>query len=227
MGYSTISGWQASLQFDYINQNQLRSGTSTISTAQVAAINDAGGNQEVEKQTINRYYTLGLAYTLDRDWTFRLLVPFIDRSHSTYSAATNPVTDADVSGADINSLGDMRFIVNWQGLLPSHNLGLQFGLKLPTGNYGGPNADGTGTVGRNPVAFNSGQNALNPSPGNLLDTSLQAGTGSTDVIIGAFYYQPVSQDFDAFVNGLNHETKYHGSVGEINSDPCSQDEWGF
>ncbi len=30
--------------------------------------------------------------------------------------------------------------------------------------------------------------------------SLQAGTGSTDLIAGAYYYQPVSQNFDAFVN---------------------------
>ena len=35
----------------------------------------------------------------------------------------------------------------------------------------------------------------------LLDTSLQPGTGSTDLIVGAYYYQAVSQNFDAFVNG--------------------------
>jgi hypothetical protein len=200
MGYSTTAGWQTSLQFDFINQDQLRHGTGTISAADVAAINDAGGNQEVEKQTINRYFTFGLAYTFDRDWSVRLLVPFIDRSHTTYSAATNPIVGSDVSGADVNSLGDIRFIGTWQGLLPTHNLGLQVGVKLPTGNYGGPNADGTGLVGRNPVAFNSGPNKIGGSPRNQLDTSLQAGNGSTDLVLGAFYYQPVSQNFDAFIN---------------------------
>ncbi len=35
----------------------------------------------------------------------------------------------------------------------------------------------------------------------MLDTSLQPGTGSTDLIVGAYYYQAISQDFDAFVNG--------------------------
>jgi hypothetical protein len=197
MGYSSETGWQASLQFDYINQNQLRSGTSAVSTASVAAINDAGGSQEVEKQTINRYFTLGVAYTLDHDWSFRLQIPFVDRSHSTFDTAkTSDLNDSSVSGVNVNSLGDIKFLTNWQGLLPSHNLGLQFGIKLPTGNYGGQATDDSPIVGRNPVSFNSGNKTGNP-----LDASLQAGTGSTDLILGAFYLQPISQNFDAFING--------------------------
>jgi hypothetical protein len=196
MGYSAAPGWRLSLQYDYINQSQLRSGTSSVSAASVAAINDAGGNQEVEHDTINRYTTLGLSYSPNADWNFNLLVPYIDRSHTTYGAATNPLTPDQLSGATVSGLGDIKFITAWQGLLPTHNLGLQLGVKLPTGNYGGPNASGTGTVGRNPTTFSSG-----PATGELLDTSLQAGTGSTDLIAGAYYYQAVSQNFDAFVNG--------------------------
>jgi len=33
-----------------------------------------------------------------------------------------------------------------------------------------------------------------------LDASLQPGTGSTDIIVGAYYYQPISQNFDFFAN---------------------------
>ncbi len=202
MGYSASTGWMVSLEYDYINQNQLRLGTNPISPAQVAAISDAGGSQEVENGTINRYVTLGLAYAPSSDWNFRLMVPYIDRTHTTYGAASNPLSASDISGATVfSALGDIKFITSYQGLLPTHNLGFQLGVKLPTGNYGGPNAAGTGTVGRNPVAFRSGPNSRQPSPGNLLDTSLQAGTGSTDLIVGAYYYQPVSQNFDAFVNG--------------------------
>jgi len=190
-----------SLDNTYINQNQLRSGTSTITAAKVAAINDAGGNQEVEHDTINRYTTLGIAYAASADWNFRLMLPYIDRSHTTYGASTNPVTPGAISGATATGLGDIKFISSYQGLLPTHNLGIQFGIKIPTGNYGGPNAAGTGLVGHNPVAFTTGPAAQVPPPGNTLDTSLQTGTGSTDVIIGAFYYQPISQNFDAFVNG--------------------------
>lgn len=201
MGYSSGTGWLLSLQYDYINQNQLRSGTHAISPAQVAAINDAGGDQEVENGTINRYVTLGLSYAPSADWNFRLMVPYIDRSHTTYGSSGNPLTPGDISSATVSALGDARFIASYQGLLPTHNLGFQLGVKLPTGHYGGPNAAGTGSVGRNPAAFSGGPNASIPAPGNLLDTSLQAGTGSTDLIVGAYYYQAVSQNFDAFVNG--------------------------
>ena len=201
LGYSAEPGWRASLEFDFINQNQYRTGTHSISNADVAAINDAGGSQEVEKQTINRYITLGLNYIPNPDWNLSLFLPYISRSHTTYGEATNPLTTDLISGASVTSLGDIRFIASYQGLLPTHNLGVQLGVILPTGNYGGPNADGTGIVGRHPVAFNSGPNAQNPSPDNLLDTSLQAGAGATDIIIGAYYYQAISQDFDAFING--------------------------
>jgi len=194
-GYSSTTGWSVSLQYDYINQNQLRSGTSSISSSQVAAINDAGGSQEVEHGTINRYITLGIGYTPSKDWNLRLLVPYIDRSHTTYGQASNPLTPDQISGAGVSSLGDIKFITSYQGLLSSHNLGIQLGVKLPTGAYGGPNASGTGTVGRNPVNFTSG-----PNTGDILDTSLQAGTGSTDLIVGAYYNNKVSQNFSAFAN---------------------------
>ncbi|MGB8408351.1 MAG: hypothetical protein WCE58_00380, partial [Gallionella sp.] len=78
MGYSSAAGFRVSLEYDYINQNQLRTGTGSISPSQVAAINDAGGNQEVEQDTINRYITLGLGYAPNADWNFKLLVPYID-----------------------------------------------------------------------------------------------------------------------------------------------------
>ncbi len=209
MGYSATTGWRVSADYSFINQDQLRTGTGTISPAQVAAINDAGGNQEVEKQTINRYITLGLGYASSANWNFKLLVPYIGRSHTTYGAASNPLTPDLVSGATVTGLGDIKFITSFQGLLPTHNLGVQLGVKLPTGDYGGPNASGTGVAGRNPTAFNTGPNSQQPSPDNLLDTSLQAGTGSTDLIIGAYYYQPVSQNFDAFVNGQFQAAMLH------------------
>jgi len=201
MGYSATSGWRISLEYDYINQDQLRTGSSTISASRVAGINDAGGNQEVEHDTINRYTTLGIAYSPNADWNFKFMLPYIDRSHATFGNATNPITPDQLSGATSTGVGDAKIIAAYQGLLPTHNLGLELGIKLPTGDYGGPNAAGTGIVGRNPVTFTTGPNSQQPFPGNLLDTSLNPGTGSTDLIVGAYYFQPVSQNFDAFVNG--------------------------
>jgi hypothetical protein len=202
MGYSATAGWHLSLQYDFINQDQLRSGINSISPEQVAAINNAGGSQEVEHKTINRYTTLGLDYMVSANWNFRLLVPYIDRSHTTYgNALTSQITTDQLSGANISGLGDVKFITSFQGLLPRHNLGFQLGVKLATGDYGGPNNDGTSIVGHHPFTFTTGPNSQNPSPGNLVDTSLQPGTGSTDIIVGTYFYQPVSQNFDAFING--------------------------
>ena len=86
----------------------------------------------------------------------------------------------------------------WQGLLPEKSLGFQLGLKLPTGDFAGPNAQGTGVTGRHPTPFGSGPLSRNPSPDNLADTSRQPGTGSTDLIVGAFHHRPVNDEVEAF-----------------------------
>ena len=83
-----------------------------------------------------------------------------------------------------SSLGDVRLLGSYQGLLPTHNLGVQLGVKLPTGKYG------------TAIHFYGG-----PDAGSPLDASLQPGTGSTDIIVGAYYYQAISQDIDVTVNG--------------------------
>jgi hypothetical protein len=77
----------------------------------------------------------------------------------------------------------LRLLGAYQGFLPNHNLGVQLGVKLPTGQYG------------TAVRFREG-----PAAGEPLDASLQPGTGSTDIILGAYYYQPVGENFEAFAN---------------------------
>jgi len=190
MGYSTATGWRMNLEYTYIDQGELRSGTGITSPEQVVnnPSNPALGGGEIEKDTINRYATLGLSYRPDADWNFNLLVPYVERDHTTYGEQQQPYTPAEsapaqLSGAHVSNLGDIKLIASYQGILPLHNLGLQLGVKLPTGQYG------------TAVNFFDGPNAATP-----LDASLQAGTGSTDLIVGAYYYQPVSRDFDLFVN---------------------------
>lgn len=210
MGYSAIPGWRVSLEYDFIDQSQLRFGTAPIPAPQVAAINNGGGNQEVERQTINRYLNLGLNYSPGPDWNFLALIPYIDRSHTTYGfATTDQLTPDNVSAATTTGLGDVKLIGNYQGFLPTHNLGVQLGVKFPTGDYGGQNVNTGAFVGRNPVIFRNG-----PNEGSALDTSLNAGTGSTDIIAGAYYYQAVSQNFDAFVN-----TQFQAAVAEKLNQP--------
>ncbi len=190
MGYSVASGWRVNLEYTYIDQDQLRTGTRTASAAEAVnnPSNPALGGGEIEKQTIDRYLTLGVSYRPTADWSLNLLAPYVSRDHTTYGQQQQPYTPSEsapdqISGAHVSHLGDVKLIANYQGLLPTHNLGIQLGVKLPTGQYG------------TAVTFSNGPNAGTP-----LDASLQAGTGSTDVVLGVYYFQAVSQDFDAFAS---------------------------
>jgi Putative MetA-pathway of phenol degradation len=176
MGYSALPGWRLSLEYDYIDQNQLRSGTQ--------AVPGVPPGNELEHETVNQYITAGLSYSPNSSWNLLLLMPYVIRSHSTYGTYDPTQPLPELSRSFSSSIGDARLIASYQGFLPTRNLGVQLGVKLPTGQYG------------TAVDFYSGPNAGAP-----LDASLQPGTGSTDVIVGAYYYQAISQDFDAFVNG--------------------------
>jgi hypothetical protein len=204
MGYSAVAGWRINLEDDYINQDQLRGGTGAATPSQVvnAPSNPALGGGEIEKQTINRYLTLGISYSPDSSWNLNLLVPYVNRDHTTYGVQLSPYSASEsspdeISGAHVSGLGDIRLIGSYQGLLATHNLGLQFGVKIPTGQFG------------TRVDFSSGPNAGTP-----LDASLQVGTGSTDLIVGAYYYQAISQNFDAYVNG-----QFQAAIDERQNEP--------
>lgn len=175
MGYSAQPGWRLALEYDYIHQDQLRSGTHALDAV-------PAGN-ELERETLNRYATAAVSYSPSGAWNLTLLVPYVMRTHSTYGTYEPPAAPGPLSSSSSSSLGDVKLIGSYQGLLPTHNLGVQLGLKLPSGRYG------------TAVDFSGGPNAGQP-----LDASLQPGTGSTDVLVGGYYYRAVSQDFDAFVN---------------------------
>jgi hypothetical protein len=188
MGYSSQAGWRLNLEYVYIDQSALRSGTHSATPAQVVnqPFDPALGGGEIEQDTINRYLNFGLSYRPNADWNFNLIAPYVIRGHSTFGVQAQPFTPdevapSQVSYVDFSRLGDIKLLAAYQGLLPTHNLGIELGVKLPTGSYGTAVKFGTG-----------------PSTGQPLDASLQPGTGSTDLIVGAYYFQPVSQDFDAF-----------------------------
>lgn len=60
MGYSSMAGWRLSVEYDYIHQDELRSGTRSVTGVPV-------GN-ELERETLNRYITTGLSYAPTSDW---------------------------------------------------------------------------------------------------------------------------------------------------------------
>ena len=80
-----------------------------------------------------------------------------------------------------SALGDIRFVTRYKAFPTMNNAGIIAGIKLPTG-YTGTN-------------FSGGDAAGQP-----LDAGLQNGTGSVDVIYGAYYTGSISH-YGWFVQG--------------------------
>jgi hypothetical protein len=192
MGYSADAGWRINIQNDYLHQDELRSGTRSV--------NGVPEGNELERETLNRYITTGISYSPNARWSVNLLVPYVMRTHSTYGEFDSTEELPALTTSRSSSLGDIKLIASYQGILPTHNLGIQLGVKLPTGRYG------------DSVKFNAG-----PDQGEPLDASLQPGTGSTDVIVGAYYYRAISQNFDMFANGQFQSAVKH-RVDEPDND---------
>ena len=200
-GYSAQAGWRVNVEYVYLDQDELRHGGGSASPMQVVdqPSDPVAEASEIEKDTINRYVNLGISYHPNAEWGFSALLPYVDRDHTTFGEQPPPFTSAEIapdqlSGARVSGIGDLKLLASYQGFLPTHNFGVLAGVKLPTGRYGGENE--AGVVTGDPVFFSSG-----PLRGEALDASLQAGTGSTDAIVGAYWYQPIAQDFDAFASG--------------------------
>ena len=173
-GHASEPGLRMDFRFDYFNQDQLRSGTGTVDRGAITFPT----NREIQQTTVNRNYNLTLDYTANRDWGVSVLIPYFDRFHTTIADG-----DTDISESKTSSLGDVRVLGRYQGFSPGHSFGIQFGLKLPTGSYD--------------TNFRSG-----PQEGELLDRGLQLGTGTTDLLVGAYQFGALSRDWDYFAQAL-------------------------
>jgi hypothetical protein len=184
-GFTTQSGWKLDLRYDYLNQDQLRSGTGTISPVTASQIVTSTGNQEVEKYTKNQYYSATIDYSGSPSWGISFQVPYIVRSHSTLGTASDgytPGPDGEQYDSNTSNLGDIKLIGRYQGFLPQHNFGIQLGFKLPTGSH---TQVGTST------------DPANPGDASI-DRGLQPGTGTTDGILGVYYFDSLNRNWDYF-----------------------------
>jgi len=179
-GLSSTEGWSLDVRYDTLNQNELRRGTGTISSADAANVQNTALNQaaEVEKYTNNQYLTTTLDYNQGQSWGVSVAIPYINRSHSTLGTGS-PDGVTPGSGAydsQGSGLGDVRVIGRYYGFAAGNNFGLQLGLKLPTGS--------------NTQHANDGVTQVDPG--------LQLGTGTTDAIVGVYYFDNLNQDWDYF-----------------------------
>ena len=174
-GLTSRTGLTADLRYDFFNQDDLRSGTRRVDRSALALPND----EEIQQHTVNRNATLTLDYGLSSDWGVTLTLPWLERRHTTIAEG-----DTDISSSRSDSLGDVRLVARYTGFSEGGDWGLQLGLKLPTGDSHGVNFDG------------------GPQQGEMLDRGLQAGTGSTDLLVGAFKFGAVSETTDWFGQAL-------------------------
>jgi hypothetical protein len=157
-GSSATTGLGLDLRYEYLDQSNLRSGEHSVDRATLAFPND----REIQQTTLTRNVWLGVSYAASDAWNFTAQLPLINRFHSTIAAG-----DTEISSSRTHSVGDLKLLASYQGVSFAQNFGVQFGLKLPTGRFN--------------QNFDSG-----PQAGGLLDRGLQAGTGTTDVLLGVF-----------------------------------------
>lgn len=169
-GLAASGGWRFDLRDDYFDQDQLRSGTDAVSRSSVAIPND----EEVQQYTVNRNVTASLDYSPNKDWGVNVSMPWFDRSHATIAEG-----DTDVSTSHDSGIGDLRIVARYSGFDAQRATGLLFGVKLPTGN----------TDDR----FETG-----PQQGEIVDRGLQLGSGTTDVIVGAYHFGAFNRSWSYF-----------------------------
>ncbi len=184
-GYSTTHGFKLDLDYMFLDQTQLRSGTRKISPSDVPV------GQELEGYTHNNIVTLGLSYVFNADWGVALLLPYIVRDHATFGEDHHEYDTSSTS-----SIGDISLIARYQGFIPSHHLGVQLGIKLPTGSF--------------TKTFRSG------AP---LDRGLQPGSGTTDLIAGIYYFDDLGKDWNWFAQAtvqtaFNYRSDYKPGTAE-------------
>jgi hypothetical protein len=173
-GYATSTGLHLSVREDYFDQSQLMHGTDTVSAASFRYPTD----EEVQRKTINHTTLLGADYNFSRYWGISAQLPYTDRHHQTIAAG-----DTDISTSDARGIGDLRVLARYQGFSDDAGLGLQFGVKLPTGRFT--------------------QNfAAGPQVGTPLDRGLQLGTGTTDALIGVYKFGNLSDSMAYFSQAM-------------------------
>lgn len=136
-----------------------------------------------EVTTRNRNTLTAIDRTIDADWGVNVLVPVVSREHF---HVHNHMGAQLEERWDFTELGDVRVLArrrlaSFEDPEPSHAVAaLNFGLKLPTGKTGIKNGDG-----------------------DPAERSLQPGSGTTDLLIGASYSKMrPTKNLSSFVQGL-------------------------
>ncbi|GAB3423831.1 transporter [Massilia agilis] len=155
------AGSSYDLRYEFINQDQPFAGSDKIAVGQIPHHHD-------EVSTLNRNLVATYSRSFGNGWGLSISAPLGDRDHvhihNHHGEKVNEQWKFTELG-DIRAVGRYQFFSGGEATAPSAG-GVMAGLKLPTG--------------RTTVA-NDG--------GDVGERSMQPGTGTTDLIVGAFYHQ--------------------------------------
>lgn len=217
-GVSTRTGWRFDAAYEFVEQDQARSGTDDLDQNEIPR--DHG-----IVLTVSRTVKLAAAYSAGRTWGVTATLPIINRRNRIITPAEEAaasdggvtVTPVSAGGGTPGALprndaavsplhadhehGPEGGVDSWEFTRPgdlrvlgrigigASSAGVLAGLKLPTGPFGFKNDEGF-----------------------RLERSLQAGTGTTDSLLGAYYSytHPVSPH-GFFVQGLWQHPLYERS----------------
>ena len=161
------------LRYSYAKADSFRGGSSKITPAQ-----PSGSDEEIENlRTINQLLDLNVDYAVNAKWNIAVDLPFVMRDHTHTFDSSSP-SGAFEQQARFNELGDMRVVGKYKFVSAEHHSGsgISIGIKLPTGA--------------------TNQTMTPPDPANptipyALERSAQPGTGSTDMLLGAYYHNDI------------------------------------
>jgi len=142
------AGGMVYVNYDYQDQDQNWHGTSSAPAAN-------NGDKEIR----THFVTAGYEYMFNRSWGFQVEVPYDDR----YFKTTGGPSGSDIVSLNWATLGDIRVEGIYTGFSPDMSTGINFGFKLPTGDYTHNDAFGD------------------------IDRDSELGTGSTDILLGGFH----------------------------------------
>ncbi len=133
-GVWTEPGWRADLRYEYVPQNQPRSGSDKISVGQIPRHHD-------EVKTINRNLLATLDYGFANGWGITASLPVVDRNHTHIH---NHMGGQLLEQWDLTEIGDVQLMGRYQfnNWNQPYVVGLYFGTKLPTGKFDVANNDG-------------------------------------------------------------------------------------
>jgi hypothetical protein len=173
-GASTDAGARVDLRFEYIDQDQPMAGSRKIGVGEIRHHHD-------EVRTVNRNWVASFDYGFASGWGVSATLPFLDRDHTHIH---NHGGAQLIDSWSYREIGDMRVLGRRQWHSESAQVqrldfyGVNFGLKLPTGD----------TDVRNDA-------------GALAERTLQPGTGTTDVVLGGYFRRVLGSGSSWFVDG--------------------------